>query len=65
MKKVFLATLLALLIPLLYSCSALLNNQTTTVPYNPYAPFRYNFVTEDMISNGEKLKEEYPDEDFL
>ncbi len=64
MKKVFLAAFLAILIPSLYSCSAFLGPKDVTL-YSPYSPFRYNFVTEDMIRDGEKLRGEYPDEDFL
>lgn len=63
MKKVLIAVFTAALLPLLHSC--MLGTSPQAVPYNPYAPFKYNFVGEDMIRNGESLKEKYPDEDFL
>jgi len=58
MKKTPIAVTLAALITLLYSC-------ITPTLYNPYGPTWHNFATEEMISNGEKLREKYPDADFL
>ena len=65
MRKALLALFLLASITLLQSCFNFNSMRRSRVLYDPYSPFQYGFVNDDMIEEGEKLKKQYPDEDFL
>lgn len=64
MKKFVLALILAISIPLIYSCTVP-TTQSQSYYFNPYTPNKYNFVTKDMIRHGEAMSEKHPDADFI
>ncbi len=62
MRRLFTIMAAVLLLLLISSCSY----QTYVLPASYFfRPMEYNFVSKDMIEEGDRLKAKHPDEDFL
>lgn len=64
MRKALLAAIIFSSLVVFQSCFLLKNRKNRAI-YDPFTPFMYGFVTDDMIEEGEKLRAQYPDEDFM